>query len=374
MNFEFTCAGRIIFGCGRLQEVGTIARSYGTRAFVVTGSSNERARPMLAELKKAGIAYETFNVSGEPTTDMIAAAAESAKPYAPELVIAMGGGSVLDTGKAISALITNSGDLMEYLEVIGAGKPLKHPTRPFIAIPTTAGTGTEVTKNAVISSPGHQVKVSMRSPFMLPEVALVDPELTLGLPPALTAATGLDALTQLLEAFVSCKANPMTDGFCREGLLRAGRSIKAAVNDNLDARTDMAFASLMSGLALANAGLGAVHGFAGPLGGMLDAPHGTLCASLLPGATRVNLRALKQRRPDGLQRFAEASELLCGSRDGLLDWLQELGRELKIPSLSDLGFNESLLEEAVAKGRAASSMQGNPIQLTDDELREILTG
>ena len=216
-----------------------------------------------------------------------------------DLVIAFGGGSAIDAGKAIAALLANGGELTDYLEVIGKGQPLRHPSVPFIAVPTTAGTGSEVTRNAVLASAEHQVKVSMRSPLMLPRLAVVDPELTLELPPAVTASTGLDALTQLIEPYVSIRANPLTDGFCLEGLRRVSRSLRRAYHAGRDitAREDMSLASLLGGLALANAGLGVVHGFAAPVGGMFHAPHGAICAALLPHGMAHQHPRLPRSRP-----------------------------------------------------------------------------
>jgi alcohol dehydrogenase class IV len=254
------------------------------------------------------------------------------------------------------------------------------PSAPCIAVPTTAGTGSEVTRNAVLGSPEHNVKVSMRSPHMLPRVALVDPALTHSMPPDVTASTGLDALTQLLEAFVSGKANPLTDGICREGLLRAGRSLRHAYDDpnNAAARDDMSVASLFGGLALANAGLGAVHGFAGPLGGMYPAAHGELCATLLPHVVEANITALASRSPASpmLSRFDEAARLVTGSpgagAQDLVPWLAETCAYMRIRPLSALGVRREDFMEIVAKAKAASSMKGNPVRLTDHELARIL--
>ena len=275
MNFEFATATRIVFGSGKLAEAGSIARGLGQRALLVTGADPARAARLGELLDKAGVEFVTFAVAGEPSVALAVAGAELARTGRCELVIACGGGSVIDAGKAIAALATNLGDPLDFLEVVGRGQPLRAAPLPFIAIPTTAGTGAEVTRNAVLAVPEQRVKVSLRSPLMLPRVALVDPELTLGLPPALTASTGLDALTQLLEPFVSGRANPFTDALCRDGLRRCARSLRRAFHDGQDAaaREDMALASLFGGLALANAGLGAVHGFAGPIGGMFPAPH-----------------------------------------------------------------------------------------------------
>jgi len=298
-----------------------------------------------------------------------------------DLVIGFGGGSVLDGGKAIAALLTNGGDPLDYLEVIGRGQPLSQPSAPYIAIPTTAGTGAEVTRNAVLASPEHQVKVSLRSPLMLPRLALVDPELTHSLPPEVTASTGLDALTQVMEPYVSNRANPLTDALCREGMRRAARSLHRAYeqSDDAAAREDMALTSLFGGLALANAKLGAVHGFAGPIGGMFPAPHGAVCARLLPHVMAVNVRALQERSPgsEALRRYDEIARILTGNEEATADdgvaWVQELCQALQVPSLASYGMTPADLTVVIEKASVASSMQGNPIQLTPDEMREILT-
>jgi alcohol dehydrogenase class IV len=294
--------------------------------------------------------------------------------------VGFGGGSALDAAKAIAALLANGGDPLDYLEVIGRGKPLTQPSLPCIAIPTTAGTGAEVTRNAVLASVEHRVKVSLRSPHMLPRLALVDPELTYDLPPAVTASTGLDALTQLVEPFVSQRANPLTDALCREGMRRAARSLRRAYErgDDAAAREDMALASLFGGLALANAALGVVHGFAGPIGGMFPAPHGAVCARLLPYVMDANLRALRERSPthEALNRYEEIAHILTGSAhataaDGVR-WVQETGSALDIPPLAAYGMAADDVPVLVEKAAAASSTKGNPISLTPDEMREIL--
>ena len=295
-------------------------------------------------------------------------------------MIGFGGGSALDAAKAIAAMLANSGELLDYVEIIGRGRAPTKPSVPFIAIPTTAGTGTEVTRNAVLASPEHKVKVSLRSPLMLAKVALVDPELTHDLPPALTASTGLDALTQLIEPFVCSRANPMTDGLCVEGLRRAARSLRVAFNDgqNKAAREDMATASLFGGLALANAGLGAVHGFAGPIGGSFPAPHGAICAALLPHVMNTNIRALRQRAPDGeaLRRYDEVARLLAGgvpaTADDGVERVRQLVGDLKIPRLGTYGIKPEHIAGLVRKSAQASSMKANPIALATDELAEIL--
>ncbi len=380
MKFEFATATRILFGSGRVRDVPSLSVEFGRRACVVTGRSGERAQSLLGQLKARGIESLTCHVEGEPTTESAKAAVEIARQGQCDLVISMGGGSVLDTGKVIAAMLTNTGKLENYLEVVGPGEALTQVAAPHIAIPTTAGTGAEVTRNAVLGVPEHQVKVSMRSPLMLPRIALVDPDVTHSVPASITATTGLDALTQLIEVYVSNKANPLTDGLCREGLKRAGRSLRRAYQDGANslAREDMAVASLFSGLGLANAKLGAVHGFAGPLGGMLSAPHGAVCARLLPFVMETNVRALRSRKPDSefLSRYDEVAQLLTGrttaqANDGV-KWVQDLCATLNVPSLTEFGLSEREFPRVVTKAQKSSSMKGNPIELTESELIGIL--
>jgi alcohol dehydrogenase class IV len=380
MRFEFATATRIIFGPGTVGEVPSLAAGFGQRAFVVTGQNKERAALLLELLDEQGIETSTYPIGGEPTTTATLEGARQAREVGAQVVIGLGGGSVLDAGKAIAALLTNSGDLFDYLEVIGRGQPLKEPSAPYIAIPTTAGTGAEVTRNAVLASPEHQVKVSLRSPTMLPRLAVVDPELTYSMPPAVTASTGLDALTQVMEPFVSHLANPLTDAICRQGIQRTGRSLRRAFEDGQDteARRDMALASLFGGLALANAKLGAVHGFAGPIGGMFPAPHGVVCARLLPYVMEANVSALASRQPgsSALARYEEIARLLTGDEtatvgDGLA-WVQELSEALAVPPLSEFGMTQEDIPAVVAKSKNASSMKGNPIVLSEEELSGIL--
>lgn len=380
MRFEFATASRIIFGPGTSREVAPIAAQIGRRAFVVTGRTTDRAKPLLEDLKSRTVDYATFSVPGEPTTTIVNSAVEQARRAQSDMVISFGGGSAMDTGKAVAAMLTNSGQLEDYLEVVGRGRPLANRAAAHIAVPTTAGTGAEVTRNAVLGVPECGVKVSMRSELMLPWLAVVDPELTYSMPRDVTANTGLDALTQLMEAYVSNKANPMTDAICREGLARVGRSLRQAYRDgnNLPAREDMALASLFSGLALANAKLGAVHGFAGPLGGMISASHGVICARLLPVVCRVNVRALQSRAADSpaLARYDEIAHVLTGkaatlASDGVT-WIQQLCAELNVPPLRRFGLKEEDFAVIVEKAKKSSSMKGNPIELVDDELMEIL--
>ncbi|MBI4581356.1 MAG: iron-containing alcohol dehydrogenase [Planctomycetes bacterium] len=390
MRFEFVTATRIVFGPGALREGGrAIVDVVGDRpsggaerrALVVTGARGRGAGPLVDLLGEQGFATTTFAVAGEPTIEMARQGAEQAREARCCLVVGMGGGSAIDAGKAIAALAANPGDPLDYLEVVGRGRPLVEPSVPYVAIPTTAGTGAEVTRNAVLASPEHGVKASLRSLHMLPRLAIVDPELTHSLPPAVTAATGLDALTQLIEPFVSVRANPMTDAICREGIARAARSLRRAYRDGTDAaaREDMSLASLFGGLALANAGLGAVHGFAGPIGGAFSAPHGAVCATLLPHVMAANVRSLRQTEASAptLQRYHEIAGMVTGkpsaqAEDGI-EWARQLVHDLRIPRLGEYGIATSDVDELVAKAQAASSMRGNPVSLGPEELRGVLS-
>jgi alcohol dehydrogenase class IV len=381
MRFEFATATRILFGPGVVREVAPAAKEFGGRALLVIGCPPERAALLSDAMKMEGIACITLAIQAEPTVAWVRQGVEVARREQCDLVIALGGGSAIDAGKAIAALLTNEGELGDYLEVIGKGQTLRHPSVPFIAVPTTAGTGSEVTRNAVLASAEHQVKVSLRSPLMLARLAVVDPELTLELPPAVTASTGLDALTQLIEPYVSIRANPLTDGFCLEGLRRVSRSLRPAYHCGRDitARESMSLASLLGGLALANAGLGVVHGFAAPVGGMFDAPHGAICAALLPHGMAINIRGSRARAPQGetLHRYEAVARLLTGRPDAVpedgVEWVRQLCRELQIPPLSSYGIQEKDVPTLVEKASRANSTKGNPLTLTMDELREVLT-
>jgi alcohol dehydrogenase class IV len=380
MKFEFTTATRIIFGPGVLGEINAITKEFGKRALVVTGRSASRAEKLLSDLQANDVSSIAFTIPGEPELATVEQGTKLAKAEQCDFVVGIGGGSALDAAKAIAAMLKNDGELLDYVEIIGRGQPLKKRPAPFIAIPTTAGTGSEVTRNAVLSSPEHKVKVSLRSPLMLARVALVDPELTYDLPPALTASTGLDALTQLIEPFVCSRANPMTDGLCVEGIRRVVRSLGEAVHNgqNQPAREDMAMASLFGGMALANAGLGAVHGFAGPIGGMFPAPHGAVCAALLPHVMAANIRALRERDARGraLSRYDQIAQICTGNEHATagagVDWVRQLVADLQIPPLRVYGVETGHIADIVAKAANASSMKANPIVLTSGELTETV--
>ena len=380
MNFEFTAPRRVVFGPGTFRQAGTLARSLGGRALVVTGREPARARPLLDLLAAAEVAATVFPVGGEPETDHVRQGVVRALEARADLVVGFGGGSPLDAAKAIAAVAANGGDPLDYMEVVGRGLPLARPALPMLAIPTTAGTGSEVTRNAVLASPEHGVKASLRSPAMVPSIALVDPGLTHGLPPAVTASTGLDALTQLIEPFTCNRANPLVDALCREGLARVARSLRRAWSAGQDAaaREDMALASLFGGFALANAGLGAVHGFSGVIGGMFKAPHGAVCAALLPQVMAMNRAALQRREPQNpaLERYGEVARILTGRPDAAagdgVAWVRELAADLGIPPLRACGVRPEDIPLIVDRAAAASGTRANPVVLTRDELAEIL--
>ena len=382
-DFEFATAGRIMAGPGRAQELPEVLAGLGSRVLVVTGADPARHGGLLAGL---GLAAAVFPVAAEPTVELAQAAVGAARRHGADVIAAIGGGSVIDTGKAVAMLLGNGGDPLDYLEVVGSGRRITQPSVPCVAVPTTAGTGAEVTANAVLAVPSHRVKASLRSPLMIPRVALVDPLLTVSCPPSVTAASGLDALTQCLEPFMSIQATPLTDGLAREGLRRAGTGLRAAYADGSDlaARADMALCGLLGGIALANAKLGAVHGLAGVIGGTADVPHGMACAALLAPVVEANVQAL---RPGGagrpglpaasvLDRYTEAAQLLTGDpaasiEDGLT-WIRETLTLLQVPGLAAFGLGPQQADDITAKALTSSSMKGNPVALSHADLKAIL--
>jgi alcohol dehydrogenase class IV len=375
--FEFATAGRIVFGAGRAAELPGLLDGLGSRVLVCTGADPERYAALLAALE---LPAEVFAVKGEPTIEEARAATAAAREQGADVVAAIGGGSVIDLGKAVAMLLGNGGDPLDYLEVVGAGRKITKPAVPCVAVPTTAGTGAEVTANAVLASPEHRLKASLRSPLMIPRVALVDPRLTLSCPPPVTAASGLDALTQCLEPFVSIRANPVTDGLAAEGLRRAASGLRAAYADggDLGARADMATCSLLGGLALANAKLGAVHGLAGVIGGTAAVPHGVACAALLAPVIEANVRALRSvdRGDPVLDRYMTAAQLLTGRPAASIEfgvaWIRETIALFGMPGLAAFGIGPQDADDIAAKAAVSSSMQGNPIALSRGELHAIV--
>jgi alcohol dehydrogenase class IV len=380
MGFEFATAGRVVFGDGSISKLGGLAKEFGKRALLLGGASKESIEMARDLITGQGLELYIFQVPGEPTLDLVRQGVDLAHQYQCDVVVSIGGGSTIDAGKAIAALAPNPGDVLEYLEVIGRGRALEVGGLPFIAVPTTAGTGSEVTRNAVIGSPMHSVKASLRSPSMYPKVALVDPTLTYSLPASQTAACGMDALTQLIEPFTCNLPNPMVDALCINGIRLAALNLHTAYcdGDNPEAREAMSLASLYGGMALANARLGAVHGFAAPIGGTRPAPHGAVCARLLPVVMEVNIMALRERQPESrvLDRYRQVASLCTGDGQAEADtgvrWIYDLREKLDIPPLSSYGFTTEDIPGLVEKASQASSMKGNPIQLTVEEMGLVL--
>ncbi len=379
MEFDFSTSSRILFGSGVIQEVGKVASAFGKKGLIIH-SKGMNVDHLCNLLKQAQFKMTTLPVSGEPTTESIQPGIDLVRGQGYEFIIAAGGGSTMDAAKAISAMATNPGDILDYLEVVGKNLPIKMDALPMIAVPTTAGTGSEVTRNAVLKVSESKVKVSLRSSMIIPRVALIDPELTLELSPPVTASTGMDALTQCIEPFLAKKANRMTDIFCQEGIRRAARSILSAFQNgtNLRSRENMAWSSLLGGISLANAGLGAVHGFAGVIGGMYPAAHGVICARLLPEVVSMNYRVISTegRDPDRVQKFHVIASLLIGDEQGeivnAIQWLRSTCETLNIPRLKALGIRTTDLDEIVKKAMVSSSMKGNPVELSEGQLMEIL--
>ncbi len=377
MSFEFATAARIIVGPGRAAEFPSVLAGLGSRALICTGSRPGSHAGLLAELR---LPAAVVTVDGEPTTESARTAAETAREHGADVVAAIGGGSVIDLAKAVAMLLGNGGDPLDYLEVIGSGRKITRAAVPLVAVPTTAGTGAEVTANAVLASPEHRVKASLRSALMIPRVAIVDPLLTLSCPAPVTAASGVDALAQCLEPFVSVRANALTDCLAAAGLRYAGTGLRRAHADGTDvqARTDMALCSLLGGMALANAKLGAVHGLASVVGGAADVPHGAACAALLAPVAEANVRALRSAQPasPALARYAEAARLLTGDpgaaiEDGIA-WIRQTVNQLRIPRLREFGLRPEDFGDLTAAAMKASSTQGNPVVLTESDLRAIL--
>ncbi len=379
MTFEFATASRIVFGRHTAAHAASLCCEWGEKVLVVTGSRPERATPILDSLRSSGLDVSVFSIQKEPTLHEACEGARMARELKTDVVLGLGGGSAVDAGKAVAALAPQPGDALDYLEVVGQGRSLTHPALPLLAMPTTAGTGAEATRNAVLAVPEHGVKASLRHASMLPRVALIDPVLALNCPPEVTAASGMDALTQCLEAFVSCRAQPMTDALCLEGIRRCMRSLERVFNDgrDLDAREDMALAALFSGMALANSGLGAVHGFAAPVGGQFAAPHGAVCAALLAPVWQANLIAAREAgTQETLARFQMTAALRTGKPDAraeeALPVLQGLAKRLRIPGLASYGVQLDDLDALALKASRASSMKGNPVALDLPALRAIL--
>jgi alcohol dehydrogenase class IV len=380
VSFDLAIPVDIRFGAGRASEVPEALAELGaTRVLIVTGRTTSRADAIRSALNDALISSVVFGVAAEPSIDRVRTAVALVAEAGCDAVLGFGGGSALDVAKAAAVLATSGSDPLDHLEVIGGGRPIGQPGLPCVAVPTTAGTGSEVTRNSVLSGGG--VKASLRSPLLLPQVAIVDPDLLVGVPASTIASSGMDALSQLIEPLLSQRANPFTDALARDGIRRSARSLRRAYQDGMaDAgvREDLALASLFGGLCLANSGLGAVHGLAAAAGARLSAPHGAVCAAVLAAAMDVNLRALRDRAPGhpALQRMAEIATLLTDQPDATAEdaitWLDDQTAALSIPGLASYRLDQAEIAAVVTAAQTASSMRGNPIELSDEEVREIV--
>ncbi|HGS4916132.1 TPA: iron-containing alcohol dehydrogenase [Vibrio cholerae] len=376
--FQFMTATRIIFGEGALESSLSIICQYGYSVLLVSGKNAERYAPLTAYLQQQNMRYQHVAVSGEPNITMVEEAAMLGRRFKPDMVIAIGGGSVLDMGKAVAAIIPNQGNVYDYVEVVGRSVPLKAKPLPFIAIPTTASSGSEVTRNAVLKSAQDRVKISLRSPDMLADVAIIDPTLTYGTDPVTSGRGAMDAFTHLMEAYVCGEPNPLTDMICEEGLRRLSRAmIAGCLRDDKKARSDLSFAAMLGGMATTNAKLGAAHGLAFALGGKLDAPHSVITARLAPIVMRENIDVAKEAgRSDILQRYKIVSRILTGRQnacveDGIL-WVNMMLEKLSIPNLTDFGVCATSFERVAADALKSTAIKGNPIPLTMERLTHIL--
>ncbi len=386
INFNFFTSSEIYFGRGKIKELPELCKRFGKKIFLLRGKrsfeENETIISIFQELSKNFVIQE-FVVLSEPEVEVVEEAVGIARDFKPDIIVSVGGGSVVDTGKAVSGLCTNEGYVIDYLEGVGKGKKIEKPPIPFIAIPTTAGTGSEVTKNAVISSRKLKFKKSIRHEYLIPKIALVDPSLTDKLSPEVTASSGIDALTQLLESFLSINSNPLTEAISLKGLELASKFLLEAYENgnNRKARDAMSLSALLSGMALANAGLGAVHGIAAALGGLFNIPHGVACGILLPSTFEVNLQSIihKEGKEEKFQKFVTISKILTQSTNETPDeiirsaikYLKDLKQKLKLPSLKDLGITESDIPQIVKESRG-SSMKTNPVVLSDEEISKII--
>jgi alcohol dehydrogenase class IV len=377
--FEFSGVGRIVFGRGKFSMAGDLAKSLGRSALVIyNGNANESRVQTIA---RSGVQVHAIRQRGEPVVSQVDAAVEEARRRECDCVIGIGGGSAIDAAKAVAGLLTSGGSAIDYMEVVGNGRKISRLSAPWMAIPTTAGTGAEATRNAVIGLPEKKFKASIRSEMLLPRIALVDPDLGADVSPAVTAGSGMDAICQLIESYTSLGASPMTDALALTGIPLAAKNLPTAFADggNLAAREAMAMAALLSGMTLTNAGLGAVHGFAAPIGANFPVPHGIVCAALLPNVIQANIQALRSQTggeaAPALSRYAAIGEIFASTGeplDACVSFITELKRQLKIPPLKEFGIGERDIPEMVALARRTSSMKFNPVQLSEDALSDVL--
>ena len=377
--FQFMTSTRIIFGEGAYQNSLSTLNQFGYSVLLITGKDLNRAQPLINYIHSQNMRYQHISISAEPQITMVEETATLARKFRPDMVVAIGGGSAIDMGKALAALIPNSGSLYDYVEVVGRNVPLKTKPLPFIAIPTTASTGSEVTKNAVLKSNQDQVKVSLRSPDMLADVAIVDPMLTYGTDAYTSARGALDAFTHLMEAYVCGEPNPLTDMICEEGLRRISASIVAGCRqDNPRARSDLSFAAMLGGMAITNAKLGAAHGLASALGGKIAAPHSVISSRLAPYVMQENIKAAKSAgRNDLLTRYRTIAKLLTGRDDAShsdgVEWVKAMLAKLDIPELTEFGLCDTSFNSVSQDAMKTVAIKGNPLPLTQERLEYILS-
>ncbi|OEF10438.1 iron-containing alcohol dehydrogenase [Vibrio genomosp. F10] len=376
--FQFMTSTRIIFGEGALQSSLSVLNQYGYSVLLVTGKDQSRSDILISYLKAQNMRYQHVSISGEPNITMVEETSVVGRKFKPDMVVSMGGGSVIDMGKALAAIIPNQGDVYDYVEVVGRSVPLKTKPIPFIAIPTTASSGSEVTRNAVLRSGQDKVKVSLRSPDMLADVAIVDPTLTYGTDVHTSARGAMDAFTHLMEAYVCGDPNPLTDMVCEEGLRKLSHSVIAACRrDDYSARADLSFAAMLGGMAMTNAKLGAAHGLAAALGGKLNAPHSVITSRLAPYVMKENIEAAKDAgRKDVLKRYIRLAQLVTGRtnvhvEDGVL-WVQMMLDKLELPVLSDYGVCSTSFDKVAEDALMSVAIKGNPLPLTKERLVYIL--
>ncbi len=376
--FQFMTATRIIFGEGALQGSLSVINQFGYSVLLVAGKDKQRAKPIVNYLKAQNMRYQHVAINGEPNITMVEETAVIGRKFKPDMVVAIGGGSVLDMGKALAAIIPNQGDVYDYVEVVGRNVPLKAKPLPFVAIPTTASTGSEVTRNAVLKSGQDKVKVSLRSPEMLADVAIVDPTLTYGSDQYTSGRGAMDAFTHLMESYVCGEPNPLTDMVCEEGLRRLSQSVlTGCLEDDYAARSDLSFAALLGGMAITNAKLGAAHGLASALGGKLDAPHSVIAARLAPHVMLENIKAAKKAaREDVIDRYRKLAQLVTGrinanEHDGVL-WVKMVLDKLELPLLSKFGVCQTSFEQVATDALKSVAIKGNPLPLNQDRLVYIL--
>ncbi|NIY92951.1 iron-containing alcohol dehydrogenase [Vibrio diazotrophicus] len=376
--FQFMTSSRIIFGEGALENSLSLIKQFGYSVLLVSGKQSERARPIIDYLNQQKLRYQHVSISGEPNITMVEETAIIGRRFSPNLVVAIGGGSVLDMGKALAAIIPNQGNVYDYVEVLGRCVPLKTKPLPMIAIPTTASTGSEVTRKAVLKSGQDKVKVSLRSPDMIPDVAIVDPTLTYGTEPLISGRGAMETFTHLMESYVCGEPNPLTDMVCEEGMRKLARAVlPACLQDDKTARADLSFAAMLGGMASTNAKLGAAHGLASALCGKLEAPHSVITARLSPYVMLENVNAARLAgRNDILLRYKHLAELLIGNNQAKIEdgvaWIEDMLDRLGLPLLSSFGVCNTSFDKVAQDALQSNSIKGNPIPLTKERLVYIL--